>query len=207
MSHRRAFGLITTFISGRFFEQIMSGVQQVAWQNQVDILVIHSTPEHVALTQVGQQQVDGWLVLTYTRGLDLLAQQGKPIVTISCRIPGQTFPAVFPDNRQGTESIMAHLLAEGHKRIAFVGDTSIGDIQERYITYHDVLKRNNIPIDPGLVLITDSPLADQSTLAARRLMASRLPFTAAVAGNRCTRLGPLREVPRVGRRIPPSHTH
>ncbi len=202
MSHRRAFGLITTFISGRFFEQIMSGVQQVAWQNQVDILVIHSTPEHVALTQVGQQQVDGWLVLTYTRGLDLLAQQGKPIVTISCRIPGQTFPAVFPDNRQGTESIMAHLLAEGHKRIAFVGDTSIGDIQERYITYHDVLKRNNIPIDPGLVLITDSPLADQGTLAARRLMASRLPFTAAVAGNDWTAIGLMREFQEHGYRIP-----
>jgi LacI family transcriptional regulator len=123
MSHRRAIGLITTFISGRFFEQIMSGIQEVAWQNQVDILVVHGTPEHVALTQIGQQRVDGWLVLTYTQGLDQLAQQGKPIVTISCRVPGQSFPAVFPENRQGTESIMEHLLAQGHQHIAFIGDT------------------------------------------------------------------------------------
>ncbi len=202
MSHRRAFGLITTFISGRFFEQIMSGVQQVAWQNQVDILVIHGTPEHVALTQVGQQRVDGWLVLTYTKGLDLLAQQGKPMVTISCRVPGQTFPAVFPDNRQGTESIMEHLLTLGHKRIAFVGDTSIGDIQERYTTYQEVLKRNDIPVDPGLVLITDNPLADRGSLAARRLMASRLPFTAVVAGNDWTAIGLMREFQEHGYRIP-----
>lgn len=202
MSHRRAFGLITTFISGRFFEQIMSGVQQVAWENQVDILVIHGTPEHVALTQVGEQRVDGWLVLTYTLGLDLLAQQGKPLVTISCRIPGQTFPAVFPDNRQGTESVMAHLLSQGHKRIAFVGDTSIGDIQERYATYQEVLKRNQIPLDTGLVVITDSPLADQGTLAARRLMASRLPCTAVVAGNDWTAIGLMREFQEHGYHIP-----
>src|SRR6185436_20227588 len=83
MSHRRAIGLVTSFISGRFFEQLMSGLQTVAQEYQVDVLVIHGTPEHVALTQIGQQRVDGWLVLTYFHGLELLAQQGKPIVTIS----------------------------------------------------------------------------------------------------------------------------
>ncbi len=202
MSHRRAIGLITTFISGRFFEQIMSGIQEVAWQNQVDILVVHGTPEHIALTQIGQQQVDGWLVLTYTQGLDLLARQGKPIVTISCRVPGQSFPAVFPENRQGIESIMQHLLAQGHQRIAFIGDTSIGDIQERYTTYQAILKQNNIPFDPSLVVITDSPLADQGVLAARRLMASRLACTAVVAGNDWTAIGVMREFQEHGYRIP-----
>jgi len=202
MSHRRAIGLITTFISGRFFEQIMSGVQEVAWSNQVDILVIHGTPEQVALTGVGQQRVDGWLVLTYLQGLDLLAQQGKPMVTISCRMPGQTCPAVFPHNRQGIESVLEHLLTQGHRRIAFVGDTSIGDIQERYLAYQEVLARNNIAFDPELVLLTDSPLPDRGALAARRLAAAHNPCTAVVAGNDWTAIGMLREFQEHGYRIP-----
>ena len=202
MAQRRVIGLITTFISGRFFEQIMSGVQAVARQNQVDLLVIHGTPEHVALTGVGQQQVDGWLVLTYTTGVDMLVQQGKPMVSISCHIPGQQFPAVLPDNRQGIEAILEHLLSLGHKRIAFVGDTSIGDIQERYLAYQEVLGRNQIPFDPDLVLITDSPLPDRGALAARRLMTCQPPCTAAVAGNDWTAIGLMREYQEHGYRIP-----
>jgi DNA-binding LacI/PurR family transcriptional regulator len=165
MSHRRAIGLITRFISGRFFEQLMSGLQAVAWQHQVDVLVVHGTPESVASTQVAKQRVDGWLVLTYPDDLDQLAGQGKPIVTISCRTPEKNFPAVFPDNHQGMGSVMEHLLAQGHQRIAFIGDTSIGDIQERYVTYQAELEGHGIAFDPRLVIITDNPLADRGAQA------------------------------------------
>lgn len=202
MSHRRAIGLITSFISGRFFEQFMNGLQPVAWQHQVDVLVIHGTPEQVALSQLGQQRVDAWLVLTYMQGLDLLAQQGKPIVTISGRIPNQSYPAVLPDNRQGIETIVGHLLAEGHRRIAFVGDTSIGDIEERYVCYQAMLKQHGIPFDPDLVVITDNPLADRGISAARKLLSAKTSCTAVIAGNDWTAIGLMREFQAQGYRIP-----
>jgi DNA-binding LacI/PurR family transcriptional regulator/anti-anti-sigma regulatory factor len=202
MSHRRAIGLITRFISGRFFEQFMSGLQAVAWQHQVDVLVILGTPENVASTQIAKQRVDGWLVLTYTQGFELLVAQGKPMVTVSCQVPHQPFPAVFPDNRQGMESIMEHLLARGHKRIAFVGDTSIGDIQERYTTYQSVLAQHGIPVDQQLIIRTDNPLADRGALAASRLVENHIPCTAVVAGNDWTAIGLMREFQVHGIRIP-----
>ena len=202
MSHRRAIGLTTRFISGRFFEQVMAGVQAVAWEHQVDVLVVHGTPEHVALTQLGQQRVDGWLILTYTQGLELLAQQGKPIVTISNRLPDQPFPAVFPDNRQGMASIMEHLLAQGHRRIAFVGDTAIGDLQERYEAYQAVLQQHNIPFDPKLVVITDQPLAKQGAEAARQLLERQAKFTAVAVGNDWLAIGLMRELQTQGYRVP-----
>lgn len=202
MAHRRAIGLITSFIAGRFFEQVINGLQSVAWQNQVDVLVIHGTPEQAALTQVGQQRVDGWLVLTYMQGLELLAQQGKPIVTISGRGADQTFPAVLPDNHQGVEMSMAHLVSEGHRRIGFVGDTSIGDIQERYAAYLAMLKKYEIPFDPELVVIVDNPLADRGVAAARKLLAAKSAATAIVAGNDWTAIGLMREYQAHGLRIP-----
>jgi DNA-binding LacI/PurR family transcriptional regulator/anti-anti-sigma regulatory factor len=202
MSHRRAIGLITSFVAGRFFEQVINGLQTVAWQNQVDVLVIHGTPEQAALTQVGEQRVDGWLVLSYTQGLDLLAQQGKPIVTISAHLADQKFPAVHPDNRQGVETLMAHLMAEGHRRIAFVGDTSIGDIQERYGAYLAMLSHHEIPFDSNLVVITDNPLADRGVTAARKLLAAKVDCTAIIAGNDWTAIGLMREYEAHGLRIP-----
>ncbi len=202
MSHRRAIGLITAFISGRFFEQVVSGVQRVAKESQTDVLVVQGTPEQVALTDLARQRVDGWLVLTYPQGLELLAQQGKPVVTISCRLPEQSFPAVFPDNRQGMEAIMEHLLSQGHTRIAFVGDTSIGDIQERYQAYQEIVTRNGLSFDPQLVILTTNPLPEQGALAARRLLAAGLPCTAIVAGNDWTAIGLMRELREHGYRIP-----
>lgn len=202
MSHRHAIGLITTFISGRFFEQVMSGIQSVARQHQADVLVIHGTPEQVALTQLGSQNVDGWLVLTYTQGLDLLAQQGKPIVTVSCAVPDQPHAAVFPDNRQGMTSIMDYLIGKGHRRIAFVGDTHIGDISERFAGYKASLKDHNIDFDPALVVETDNPLADRGQLGARELLSRNVPFTAVVAGNDWTAIGVMRELQAHDKRVP-----
>jgi DNA-binding LacI/PurR family transcriptional regulator/anti-anti-sigma regulatory factor len=202
MSHRRAIGLVTTFISGRFFEQFMNGLQTVAWQHQVDVLVIQGTPEQVALTQIGQQRVDGWLVLTYLQGLDLLAQQGKPIVTISGRLPEQRFPSVLPDNRQGMENTVEHLIARGHTRIAFVGDTSIGDIDERYRYYQSTLARHGIAVDPELVVITDNPRADRGVAAAHKLLAAKVSCTAVIGGNDWTAIGLMREFQANGYNIP-----
>lgn len=202
MPGRRAIGLITTFISGRFFEQLMIGVQAVARQHQVDVLVFHATPEQVALAQISRQSVDGWLVLTYTQGLDLLAEQGKPIVTISCRAAGQSFQAVFPDNRQGMKSIMDTLIDKGHRRIAFVGDTTIGDIAERYQQYQASLEDHDLAIDPALVVLTDNPLAARGAAATRELIARKVPFTAVVAGSDWTAIGVMRELQMHSRRVP-----
>jgi anti-anti-sigma regulatory factor len=156
----------------------------------------------VALTQLGEQRVDGWLVLTYLQGLELLAQQGKPIVTISDRIPEQTFPSVVPDNRQGMEVIMQHLLNNGHRRIAFAGDITIGDIRERFTSYQKILKTNGISYDPEIVVLTDNPLADRGTLAARELLARGQSFSAVACGNDLTAIGLMRELQAQGYRIP-----
>ncbi|MBA3471573.1 MAG: substrate-binding domain-containing protein [Herpetosiphonaceae bacterium] len=202
MARRRAIGLVTSFISGRFFEQVLRGIQQIARQHLVDVVVVHGTPEHVALTQVGQQHVDGWLVLTYTVGVELLAEQGKPIVTISGRRPDLALAAVLPDNRGGVERAMEHLIELGHTCIAFVGDTEIGDIHERYVAYQSMLKRHSLQFDPECVVITDSPLADRGVAAADRLLASRRTWTAVVAGNDWTAIGLMRGLQTRGYRIP-----
>jgi DNA-binding LacI/PurR family transcriptional regulator/anti-anti-sigma regulatory factor len=202
MPGRRAIGLITTFISGRFFEQLMTGVQAVARQHHADVLVFHATPEQVSLARIAEQRVDGWLVLTYPRGLDSLAAQGKPVVTISCRVPNQAFPAVFPDNRQGMKSIMEYLIGKGHRRIAFVGDTTIGDIAERYAQFQSSLADHDLALDPALVVETDSPLAARGAEAARELIGRSADLTAVVAGNDWTAIGVMRELQASGRRVP-----
>jgi DNA-binding LacI/PurR family transcriptional regulator len=61
---------------------------------------------------------------------------------------GRPFPTVGVDNRAGIKSALAHLFERGHRRIAYVGAESLGDMKERYAAY---VERTTPTISPGLV--------------------------------------------------------
>jgi LacI family transcriptional regulator len=132
MPARRTIGLLVNYTWGRFFELVLSGIQTVTRRHGMDVIAIAMTPADVARTHIAQKRVDGWLALSFATGLEQLAQQGKPIVTICTQTPGLALPAVLPNNQQGIAAVMEHLFAHGHTQIAFIGNTPIGDIQERY---------------------------------------------------------------------------
>jgi DNA-binding LacI/PurR family transcriptional regulator len=202
MSRRHAIGLVTSYIRGRFFELVLAGIEAVARERKVDLVVFNGTPEDIALTQIGQHCVDGWLVLTYTQGIELLAQQGQPIITISAHTPQRQFPGVFPDNQQGIEAVMEHLFAQGHERIGFVGNLEITDIEERYRGYIAALQRRGLQLDPTLVFVTDSPMEDRGVLAAQQFLAAGASCDAMVVGNDWNAIGFMRELQAHGYRIP-----
>jgi DNA-binding LacI/PurR family transcriptional regulator len=61
---------------------------------------------------------------------------------------GHPFPSVSVDNGAGIAAALAHLTELGHRRIAFVGGASLGDIRERQAAYAAYLAASGIdPID------------------------------------------------------------
>src|SRR5579859_3276532 len=181
MESRRAIGLITSHTWGRFFDLVLAGIQTVARQHHVDVIALQMSPGDVARTAIARDLVDGWLLLSFTTGIEHLQAQQKPIVTISTRVPG--FAAVMPDNHQGITTIMQHLFAGGHRQIAFIGDTKVGDIQERYDSYCANLAQQGIAFDPALAIISDDPLRESGARAVQQLIASEKDFSAIVVGN------------------------
>lgn len=65
--------------------------------------------------------------------------------------PGHGFPTVTVDNRAGIHAVLDHLTSLGHRRIAFVGGESLGDIRERQAAYEEYLARAGIAPTEGYV--------------------------------------------------------
>jgi LacI family transcriptional regulator len=72
------------------------------------------------------------------------------------------------DSRAASEAAVAHLIAQGHRRIAHLGDlTSIYTARERYEGYRDAHLRAGLTLDPALCVadLHNSELAEAAALA------------------------------------------
>jgi len=67
----------------------------------------------------------------------------------------QGYPIIGSDNRGGARLAVDHLLAQGCRRIAFLGDIRHTEIEMRYLGYQDALRSAGIAIEPALQLNTD----------------------------------------------------
>jgi len=202
MSRPHTLGIVVRYPYGFFFNSVLFGAQAVARQHNANLLVVRGSPASIATSQLARNQVDAWMILTHIEDAEQLIAQAKPTVTVGAVLPGLACPAVVPDNRGGIETAMDHLFAHGHERIAFVGWTAIGDINERYQGYQAALAKHGIPLDPNRIVVTNDPLADEGQRAAQQLIANGLPCTAIVVGTDLNAIGVLQGLQDAGYRIP-----
>ncbi|HOU12037.1 MAG TPA: substrate-binding domain-containing protein [Anaerolineae bacterium] len=156
---------------------------------------------------VGPWNVDGLLIVgrftsEHTASyLQRLVAEGYPIVFVGA---GENGPTVMADNEGGIHQAMAHLVAHGHRRIAFIGgyqrDTD-GDSARRINAYHAAVAEHGLESDPRLIAY-----GSHSTSGGRRAMeeilASHVPFTALVASNDLSAIGALQALNKAGLRAP-----
>ena len=106
--------------------------------------------------------------------LDAIRQSGKPLVLISKQLDGVVCPTVQPDNKQGVREAVRHLIAHGHRKIAFVGMMHQDDIQERHAAYVETLLEAGIEPDPTLVFSTANNEEEYGVQAGQAMLADGL---------------------------------
>jgi LacI family transcriptional regulator len=97
--------------------------------------------------------------------------------------------AVLVANVAGARMAVEHLLAHGHRRIAFVGDDlSVSTARERLSGYRAALADAGAGEDPELVSVANSTSEAAQAAVARvlRLPADRRPTAVLAGNNRCT---------------------
>ena len=113
--------------------------------------MFRGTPADVAVAPFARE-VRGWIAVHSPVGLAALARLGLPLVTVAYHDPEVGCPAVVADNRQGVREAVRHLIAHGHRRIAFIGWLEYPAIAERYEGYRDALAESGLPCSPELVI-------------------------------------------------------
>ena len=141
--------------------------------------------------------------LAYREKLEKLLAQGTHFVRWGAVLDDQPGISIGCDNRQGGRDCTAHLIAQGKKHIAFLGDASNSapELYDRYHGYTDALQKAKISGDPALQVnaITTESSGYQAAL---ELLARGAKFDAIFAASDLIAIGAMRALSDKGLRVP-----
>ncbi|MDO9380498.1 MAG: LacI family DNA-binding transcriptional regulator [Nocardioidaceae bacterium] len=150
-------GVVIDTIADPFFAALTSAVESTALESGLNV-VFGSTGyvperERSQIERMAMQQVRGLVLAPVLGNHEYLARfRGSfPIVLVDRSFEIDGYDTVVVDDRGATRDAIGHLLARGHRRIAFVGrDERFPTTSDRLDGYHDALHAAGIPVDPLL---------------------------------------------------------
>ncbi|MGD9584966.1 MAG: LacI family DNA-binding transcriptional regulator [Lysobacterales bacterium] len=141
--------------------------------------------------------------LTYRSKLVKLVEQGTHFVRWGAVEPDQPGLSIGCDNHQGGHAITRHLLAQGRRRIAFLGTASkqYPEFAERYHGYADALRAARCKVDPRKQV--DAVSAQPSGYAAACILLDRgVAFDAIFAASDLIAIGAMQALAEHGIAVP-----
>jgi DNA-binding LacI/PurR family transcriptional regulator len=183
-----------------FFHSMLGSITRACALRGYDLLVSFqqlSTNWHADFED--SHKADGLILLGYGDYLEAesklqrLVAQGTHFVRWGAALPGQPGVSIGCDNFQGGHDITAHLLAQGRRRIAFLGHASnhYPEFFERYRGHVEALRGAGLEPDPALQ--ADAITTEQSGYeAAAVLLESGAAFDAVFAASDLIALGALK---------------
>jgi LacI family transcriptional regulator len=203
-------GMVVPDVTNPLFPPIVRGAEQVLSEAGYTLVLTDTdndaATERRQIEQLRARGMDGFLVATARWEdpiLDDLATFGIPAVLVNRRSGNLRLPYVGGDERTGIQLAVDHLVALGHRRIAYLAgpqDTSTG--RERSAAYSQAMKGHGLPTSRHHIRACSAYSEAAGTEAARRLLASGRDFTAILAGNDLIALGVLSVLAEAGIRCP-----
>jgi DNA-binding LacI/PurR family transcriptional regulator len=205
----RTIGLVVTTVADPFASEVVSGIEQAANDHGYSVFLADSNADPSREQQVVQsfaeRRVDGIVVTSSRVGalyLPLLSEMRVPIVLVNNQHPGEFVHSVMIANVEGSRAAAHHLIALGHRRIAYLGDQfGYQSDTERFAGYRQALEAAEIPLIPELVVRGDGK-PEEAMRAMEKLLALPAPPTAVCCYNDMSALGAMRSIRLHGRRIP-----
>lgn len=206
----RSIGLVVLDVANPFFTDVARGAEQVADCNETMVMLCNTGEDPVRevrhLEMLEQQRVLGVLITpvdTRSPLIDAMVARGMPVVLVDRRSETDTLCSVGVDDVLGGRIAAAHLVEQGHRRIAFVGGPfSITQVAERHLGAYGALR--DAEVDELVVLESASLTVGAGRQAATEIaaMPARRRPTALFCANDLLALGVLQELTRLGMRVP-----
>ena len=181
-------------ITDPFFLAILGSLADALTDKQYDLLLSRVDADHLdrisALYDSGRV---GGIVVVGQWGhhdqLNELARQRLPFVAWGAQLPNQLYCSVGGDNASGGQLATEHLIALGHRRIAFYGGhADSSSCRQRRAGHAQAMKRAGLPVDPAW-LIESAPNRLEAAARTGELFGDQAPPTAAVCYNDTVALG------------------
>ncbi len=204
-------GLVVPDLHNPFFASVAEGVQKVAQEHDV-LMVVGTTgaenewEEYYAQT-LRARRLDGMILLSGsgkpTIGLVKLVESGSVVFVDEC-IPGLDAPFISAENRTGARQVAQELIRVGHREIAIVaGPPSLWTSQQRLAGYREALAGAGRNPDEFVVVAGD--YTEVSGFAATKSIlddSRNGDLTAIIYANDLMAMGGMRLLKEYGKRIP-----
>ena len=196
-------GLVIEDAANPFYSAIVQAVERAAWERSY--LLITATCEEDAdrerelVRSLMRRRVDALLLVPASRDHSYVAREmaGTPVVFLDRPPAGIEADQVLIDNVGGGRDGTAHLLAQGHQRIAFIADReTLYTASERLKGYREALERAGLTVVDELVRTGSHDAIEAEGVVAELLRlpagAGRRPSSPATTATPSARCGPLR---------------
>jgi LacI family transcriptional regulator, galactose operon repressor len=161
-THSGVIGFVLGDVSNPFFSAALRGIEEVASAHEL-VVVAGSTDgdlerERQVVDAFVSRRVDGLIAVPVpTAGPDsplrTEVERRTPLVFLDLEPPFPDADLVRSDHRGGARLAVEHLLAHGHRDIAFFGDDPhLFSAIEREHGYRDALDAAGVPVDPQRVV-------------------------------------------------------
>jgi LacI family transcriptional regulator len=201
-----AVGVIVESIGDPFFASVIESVEDAAREAGLFLLIASAgqTPdqERAAVRGMLNRSVRGLIIVPchLTYGSERLLDRPENVPVVFADRPPIDLDAdvVMIDNMATGRSAAEHLIAFGHRRIAFVA-TGVGryPLSARLAGYRQALQQHGLAYDPALVISHHRP--ENGELLLGGPLADRDPATAVLCGNLLASLAVARELHRTRR--------
>lgn len=200
-----AIGFVVESISDPFFADVIDAVELEMSRHGRSVLVASTRRDHTwerdVVQRMLQRRVAGLLLTPTGDSLDWLAPR-VPVVLVDRPAPGLSADLVEIDDYRAAFDAVAHLIAHGHRRIAYLGDTpAITTSAARLHGYRDALASHHVATDEALVRCdcTTSQDAARITSALVGGVSSGSPPTAVLSATARASLGVVPALHSAGR--------
>lgn len=194
-------------ISDPFFLAMLGSLADALTEKQYDMLLSRVDADHLdSISSLYDSGRVGGIIMIGQWGhhdqLNELARRHLPFVAWGAQLPQQKYCSVGSDNVSGGAIATDHLIALGHKRIAFMGDKTLPEPEKRYAGYVKALRKAGIKTDSALYIDTSfAPLVAQQAMR-QHLDRYGLNFDALVAASDLIAIGAMGVLRERGHRVP-----
>ncbi len=194
-----------------FFVSMLSSITRACGQRGLDLLIsFQQLSNDWHRDYEDSKKADGLILLgygdyvAYQSTLEKLVAQRTHFVRWGAVVAEQPWVSIGSDNVQGGRDITAHLLSQGRRKIAFLGNTTehCPEFRDRYQGYLEALAAAGIPADPALLVDAQQSNEAIGHQAVRKLLARQVKFDAVFAASDLIAIGALRELQALGWQVP-----
>jgi len=194
-------------ISDPFLLELLGSVADELEKYGYDLLL--STPQTLGSEWnsdfLESQRADGIIVIgqgEHGQQIGPLTTSRKPFVVWGAFQPGQNYCTVGSDNKKGASIAVKHLIHMGRRRIAFLGDSSYPEVEQRLAGYKQAMSEAGLVPVEELVVATAFSSRDGYAKTRDILLAQKREFDAIFAASDSIAMGAIKQLVEKNIRVP-----